>query len=142
MNKSLSRATVSLAMAKAMAAEAEKKAIEISVPVVISIVDGGAHTLLLQRMDDALVTSCDISLNKAWTACCMKQPTHALTEVVQPGQSLYGLALTNQQRIVIFGGGLPIMEKGEIIGAIGVSGGTVEQDMEIASAALDYFKKN
>lgn len=142
MNKSLPRATISLAMAKAMTAAAESKASEINVPVVISIVDGGANPLIMQRMDEAFVTSCDISLNKAWSACCLQQPTHEITAGVQPGQSLYGLQLTNQQRIVIFGGGFPIIENNQIIGAIGVSGGTVEQDMEIARSALDYFEKH
>ncbi|WP_333010504.1 heme-binding protein [Kluyvera sichuanensis] len=141
MKKSLSRATVSLAMAQAMAAKAEKKAIEINVPVVISVVDSGANPLLMQRMDEAFITSCEISLNKAWTACCLQQATHEITECVQPGQSLYGLQLTNQQRIVIFGGGFPIIENDNVIGAIGVSGGTVEQDMEIAMAALTYFQQ-
>ncbi|WP_142885128.1 GlcG/HbpS family heme-binding protein, partial [Klebsiella pneumoniae] len=75
MIKSLPRATVSLAMAKAMTAAAESKASEINVPVVISIVDGGANPLIMQRMDEAFVTSCDISLNKAWSACCLQQPT-------------------------------------------------------------------
>lgn len=142
MNKSLPRATVSLAMAKLMAEAAEKKACEINVPVVISLVDCGANPLLMQRMDAAFVTSVDISLNKAWTACCLQQPTHEITDVVQPGQSLYGLQLTNQQRIVIFGGGFPIIENGQVIGAIGVSGGTVEQDMEIGRSALECFNKN
>ncbi|AFJ48089.1 putative protein GlcG [Shimwellia blattae DSM 4481 = NBRC 105725] len=139
MNKSLPRASISLAMAKKMAQAAEDKAIKINVPVVISVVDCGANTLLIQRMDNAFVTSVDISLNKAWSACCLKQPTHEITDVVQPGQSLYGLQLTNQQRIVIFGGGFPIIENGQVIGAVGVSGGTVEQDMEIARSALDCF---
>ena len=71
MIKSLPRATVSLAMAKAMTAAAESKASEINVPVVISIVDGGANPLIMQRMDEAFVTSCDISLNKAWSACSL-----------------------------------------------------------------------
>ncbi|WP_142890710.1 GlcG/HbpS family heme-binding protein, partial [Klebsiella pneumoniae] len=77
-----------------------------------------------------------------WSACCLQQPTHEITAGVQPGQSLYGLQLTNQQRIVIFGGGFPIIENNQVIGAIGVSGGTVEQDMEIARSALDYFDKH
>jgi Uncharacterized protein, possibly involved in utilization of glycolate and propanediol len=142
MNKSLPCATLSLSMAKTMAAAAERKASEINVPVVISVVDHGANTLLIQRMDNAFVTSCDISLNKAWSACCLKQPTHEITAAVQPGQSLYGLQLTNQQRIVIFGGGFPVIENGQVIGAIGVSGGTVEQDMEIAQSALNCFDEN
>ena len=142
MQKSHTVGNIGLAIAKKMASAAEEKANKINVPVVISVVDCGANTLLVQRMDNAFITSCDISLNKAWTACCLKQPTHEITAAVQPGQSLYGLQLSNQQRIVIFGGGFPIIENGQVIGAVGVSGGTVEQDMEIALAALDCFTAN
>jgi len=121
-NKSQQIATITLAAAKKMATAVEAKAIEINVPVVFSVVDHGGNTLLMQRMDEAFVTSCDISLNKAWTACCLRQGTHEITDAVQPGASLYGLQLTNQQRIVIFGGGLPVVFDGQLIGAVGVSG--------------------
>ena len=106
MNKSQQINTITLTAAKKMATAVELKANEINVKVVFSAVDQGGNTLLMQRMDEAFVTSCDISLNKAYTACCLKQGTHEITGAVQPGQSLYGLQLTNQQRIVIFGGGL------------------------------------
>jgi uncharacterized protein GlcG (DUF336 family) len=109
------------------------------VAVVFSVVDRGGNTLLIQRMDEAFVSSCDISLNKAWSACSLKQGTHEITSAVQPGQSLYGLQLTNQQRIIIFGGGLPVIFNEQVIGAVGVSGGTVEQDQLLAQCALDCF---
>jgi hypothetical protein len=80
-----------------------------------------------------------IFLNKAWSACSLKQGTHEITSAVQPGQSLYGLQLTNQQRIIIFGGGLPVIFNEQVIGAVGVSGGTVEQDQLLAQCALDCF---
>lgn len=104
-----------------------------------SVVDRGGNTLLIQRMDEAFVSSCDISLNKAWSACSLKKGTHEITSAVQPGQSLYGLQLTNQQRIIIFGGGLPVIFNEQVIGAVGVSGGTVEQDKLLAQCALDCF---
>ena len=129
MNKSQQIATITLAAAKKMAQAVEAKALESNVPVVFSVVDHGGNTLLLQRMDDACVTSCDISLNKAYTACCLRQVTHEITDAVQPVAALYGFQLTNQQRIVIFGGGLPVILNGKLIGAVGVSGGTVEQDI-------------
>lgn len=138
MNKSQQVQTITLAAAQQMAA-VEKKATEINVAVVFSVVDRGGNTLLIQRMDEAFVSSCDISLNKAWSACSLKQGTHEITSAVQPGQSLYGLQLTNQQRIIIFGGGLPVIFNEQVIGAVGVSGGTVEQDQLLAQCALDCF---
>lgn len=138
MNKSQQVQTITLAAAQQMAA-AVQKATEINVAVVFSVVDHGGNTLLIQRMDEAFVSSCDISLNKAWSACSLKQGTHEITSAVQPGQSLYGLQLTNQQRIIIFGGGLPVIFNEQVIGAVGVSGGTVEQDQLLAQCALDCF---
>lgn len=138
MNKSQQVQTITLAAAQKMAA-AVQKATEINVAVVFSVVDRGGNTLLIQRMDEAFVSSCDISLNKAWSACSLKQGTHEITPAVQPGQSLYGLQLTNQQRIIIFGGGLPVIFNEQVIGAVGVSGGTVEQDQLLAQCALDCF---
>ncbi|AYN30098.1 heme-binding protein [Buttiauxella sp. 3AFRM03] len=142
MKKSHAAGNVSLAIAKKMAEAVEQTALEMHVPVVFSVVDSGANTLLVQRMDQAFITSYEIALNKAWTACCLKKPTHEITHDVQPGQSLYGLQLSNQQRIVIFGGGFPIIENGQIIGAVGVSGGTVEQDIQLATVALNCFSQN
>jgi len=141
MLKSQQIQTITLAAARAMAEAVQEKAKEINVPVVVAVVDCGGNTLMLQRMEEAFTTSCDIALNKAWTACCLKTGTHQLTQDVQPGKSLYGLQLTNQQRIVIFGGGYPVVLNNQVIGAVGVSGGTVEQDMLLANVALEKFSQ-
>lgn len=141
MQKSQRIDTITLEAAKKMAKAVEDKASEIGIQVVLSVVDQGSNLLLIQRMDNAFITSCDISLNKAYTACCLKQGTHEITEVVQPGQPLYGLQLTNQQRIIVFGGGLPVISDGQVIGAVGVSGGTVEQDVLLAQTALYCFSE-
>ncbi|EGT3601667.1 heme-binding protein [Clostridium perfringens] len=130
---------LSLEIVKEMAKAAEAKAAEMNVPVIFAAVDAGANLMLMHRMEDAFLTSIDIAINKAYTAACLKQGSHEIAECVQPGQSLYGLQLTNNCRIVPFGGGFPIIVDGKVVGAVGVSGGTVEEDMAIAQAAVDCF---
>lgn len=122
---------------KAMAELAEEKAKEIGVPVVFSAVDSGGNLMLLHRMEDSLLGSIDISINKAYTANALKMPTSQLAEASRPGQPLYGVQQTNDGRIVVFGGGYPYLAEGKIQGAIGVSGGTVEEDMSVAEYVLD-----
>lgn len=128
--------SITLEAAKKMGVEALKKATEINVPVVFSVVDNGGNLLYLERMDKAFVTSIDIAINKAFTAWALKKGTNEISEDVLPGQSLYGLNTTNNCRIITFGGGFPIVINGEIVGAVGVSGGTVEEDMSIAKSGL------
>lgn len=131
--------TVSLETAKKIITAAEQKAQEIGVPMVISVADSGGNLVAVHRMDEALLASIDISINKAFTAVAVKLPTHQLTEVAQPGSSLFGIHTTNQGKIVIFGGGLPLMADGKVLGGIGVSGGTVEQDLSVAEAGRTAF---
>ncbi|WP_071392785.1 GlcG/HbpS family heme-binding protein [Bacillus tuaregi] len=130
---------LSLDIVKKMAAAAEAKAVEMNVPVVFAAVDAGANLMLMYRMENAFITSVDIAVNKAFTSAALKIGTHEVTPNIQPGESLYGLQLTNNCRIVPFGGGLPVITDGQVVGAIGVSGGTVEEDMTIAKAALEIF---
>lgn len=130
---------ITLKTAKLMGEKAIKKAEEINVPVVFSVVDAGGNLLYTERMDKAFVTSVDIANNKAFTSWALKTGTHEISEVVQPGESLYGLNLTNDARIISFGGGFPVVFEGEVIGAVGVSGGSVEEDMTIARAALEIL---
>ncbi|SFB34089.1 GlcG/HbpS family heme-binding protein [Clostridium frigidicarnis] len=132
---------LSLEVVKEMAKAAEEKAASINVPVIFAAVDAGANLMLMHRMENAFITSIDIAVNKAFTAACLKQGSHEIAGCVQPGESLYGLQLTNNCRIVPFGGGMPIIVDGEVVGAVGVSGGTVEEDMSIAQAAVDAFNK-
>lgn len=120
---------------KRMAEAAERKAAEMCVPIVFSAVDEGGNLMLLHRMEQSLLASVDLSINKAYTALALKMSTDQLAEYAAPGKELYGVQHTNRGKIVVFGGGYPIRSQGKVAGAIGVSGGSVEQDMIIAAFA-------
>ena len=107
---------------------------EIDQPMNIAVVDDGGHLLAFGRMDGAIRASIDISTRKAVTSILMALPTEALMPLVQPGAELYGLEQT-AGGLVAFGGGVPLYRDGEIVGAVGVSAGTVEQDITVAKAA-------
>lgn len=130
---------LNLDLAKKMIEKCEEKAKEIGVPMVIAVVDNGGNLVACHRQDDALLVSIDIAVNKAYTAVGLKLPTHVAAQVSQPGESLYGLQNTNQGRIVIFGGGFPLKRGDKLVGGIGVSGGSVEEDMLVAQAGVDVF---
>lgn len=130
-------AAVTLKTALPLIYAAEKKAEAIGVPMVITVLDAGGAMIAQHRMDDALLASVEISANKAYTAVALKMPTSDLAKLAQPGQPLFGIQ--NSSKVVIFGGGIPIVSDGKIIGAIGVSGGSVDQDVECAKAGLAAF---
>ena len=130
---------LNLSVAKKLASAAENKAREIGVPIVVTIVDNGGNAILVHRMDDAFQGSIDVSMNKAYTANAFRMPTDVLGKAAQPGESLYGIEQTNGGRIVLFGGGYPLSQNGKHLGAVGVSGGTAEQDMAVARAAVEAF---
>lgn len=104
-------------------------------PMNIAVVDAGGHLLAFGRQDGAIKASIDISQRKARTAILMNAPTAALAPLVQPGQELYGLEQLSGG-MVAFGGGLPVHRDGELVGAVGVSAGSVEQDTRVAEAAV------
>lgn len=131
----------SLPIIKTVAEAAERKAVEMGVTMVFAAVDTGGNLILLHRMEESLLASLDIAVNKAYTALSLKMPTDELIEPANPGGALYGITTTNHSRIVALGGGYPVFKDGAVIGGIGVSGGTLEQDMEIAKHAL-YILKN
>ena len=95
----------------------------------------------VQCMDDAYIASFDIALNKTFTSASLKMSTEELSHLSQPGQSLYGIQFTNQGKIVIFGGGEPLKADGKIIGALGVSGGSAEEDTAIAAYGKEIFEE-
>jgi uncharacterized protein GlcG (DUF336 family) len=130
---------INLQLAKKLIESAEKKAKEIGVPMVISIVDRGGNFIACHRMDDALLVSVDIAQNKAWTSVAVKMPTSDLAQAAGVGKELYGINTTNNGRVVVFGGGIPLSKNGQIIGAVGVSGGSVEEDIQVAQAAVEMF---
>jgi ATP:cob(I)alamin adenosyltransferase len=126
---------------KIMADIAEEKAKEINVPIVFSAVDSGGNLILFQRMENSLLGSIDISINKAYTSNALKMPTHELSDLSLPDKALYGIQNTNNGKIVVFGGGFPYKYKGKVVGAIGISGGSVDEDMQIGSYVLEKIKK-
>ncbi|WP_049899359.1 GlcG/HbpS family heme-binding protein [Halococcus agarilyticus] len=130
---------IPLDMAKELADAAEQRAEEIDNPMVIAVANAEGTLIVNRRMDTAWLGSIDIARNKAYTAACYELATDTLGEMAQPGESLYGIQNTNDDRMVIFGGGYPLHDDDELVGAIGVSGGAVEQDMDVAGSAVDRF---
>lgn len=124
---------MTLKAARALIAKVEQKAAEIGVKAVIAVADRGAHPVAVACMDGAYIASYDIAVNKAYTCAALQMPTTELKGLSQPGQPLYGIQFTNGGRIVIFGGGVPLKSGGQTIGALGVSGGTEEQDTYLAA---------
>ncbi len=112
------------------------KARELGIAIVFALVDRHGNTILHYRMPGALLVSTHLALQKAYSAAALKMPTHELNQAVQPGQPLYQLEASCAGKIVSFGGGYPILNQHNLIGALGISGGSVEQDMQIAQAVL------
>jgi uncharacterized protein GlcG (DUF336 family) len=111
-------------------------ATEIGVPMNVAVVDAGGNLVAFARQDGAWLGSIDISKNKAYTARAFDMPTADLQPMVQPGQPLYGIEASNDGKLIAFPGGIPLKRGDEIIGAIGVSGGMVDQDQAVAEAGV------
>ena len=122
-----------LAQAKKIAAKVQEKAREMGLNIVVAVSDRGARPILIECMDDAYIASYDVALNKAYTVVALKMSTKTLSTLAAPGSSLYGIQFTNQGQIVIFGGGDPLIYNGEIVGGLGVSGGSEEQDTALSA---------
>ena len=131
--------SVTLAEAQGIVSAAEEKAREIGQPMNIAVVEVGGNLKAFGRMETAWTASIDIAIDKAFTAAALGMPTEDLTGMAQPGQPLFGINTTHGGRIVIFGGGIPLMRDDEVVGAVGVSGGTVDQDQEVAEAGAAAF---
>lgn len=124
---------ITLDMAKELILAVEQRAAQMGVKAVIAVANRGANPVAVHCMDDSYIASFDVALQKAYTCAALKMPTTALKELCQPGGELYGIQQTNQGRIVIFGGGIPILtEDGACIGGLGVSGGSEAQDTALA----------
>ncbi len=112
------------------------KADDIGVPMNIAVVDAGNSLTSFTRMDGAWLGSIQIAQDKAFTARAFDMPTADLVAMTQPGQPLYGIEVSNGGRVVVFPGGIPLQNGARIIGAIGVSGGTPDQDQSVAEAGV------
>lgn len=131
--------SVTLADARRVVAAAEKKATEIAQPMNIAVADEGGNLVAHVRMDGAWMGSIDISINKAFTSRAFDIATKDLATHSQSGNQFFGIHASNHGRIMIFAGGIPLKRDGKVVGAIGVSGGSGEQDHTVAEAGAAAF---
>lgn len=132
--------TTTLTQARTVIDAAEKKAAEIGQPMNIAVVDAGGNLVSHVRMDGAWIGSINISINKAYTSRAFDLPTRDLAGNAQPGEQFYGIHASNNGRIMIFAGGIPLKDGDQVVGAVGVSGGTGEQDQSVAEAGAAAFR--
>lgn len=139
MNKS--QAHMNLQLATALIEKVEQKAISMRMAIVVAVSDASGRPIAIHCMDGAYMGSFDVALNKTFTSTAFQMSTSKLGELAQPGESLYGIQFTNEGKIVIFGGGEPLYVNGQMVGAIGVSGGSAEQDTALASYGKEIFEE-
>jgi uncharacterized protein GlcG (DUF336 family) len=131
---------ISLEEARQIIAAAIKKANEINVKMNIAVVDQGANLVAFERMDGAWIGSIDIAQKKAFTARAFDLDTKSLGENSQSGQQFFGIHASNNGKIMIFAGGIPIKRGGQVVGAIGVSGSSGKDDHSVAEAGVAAAK--
>ena len=130
---------ITLADARRIIAGAEAKAQEIGQPMNIAVVDVGGNLVAHVRMDKAWMGSVDISIKKAWTARAFDISTKELAELSQSGDQFFGINASNDGKVMIFAGGIPLKRGNEVVGGIGVSGGLGKQDQAVAEAGAAAF---
>lgn len=131
--------SITLDQAHAVVEAARAKADEIGVPMNVAVVDAGNNLTAFARQDGAWLGSIAVAQDKAFTARAFDSPTGDLYDMTQPGGALYGIGVSNQGRVITFPGGAPITSGDEIVGAVGVSGGTPDQDQQVAEAGVAAF---
>src|SRR5213593_1962994 len=130
---------VTLKEARSVIAAAEKKAAEIGQPMNIAVADAGGNLVAHVRMDGAWIGSIDISIKKAYTSRAFDISTKDLATHSQSGGQFFGIYASNDGKVMIFAGGIPLQKNGKVVGAIGVSGGSGEQDHAVAEAGARAF---
>lgn len=125
--------------ARTLIAGARARANDIGVPMCIAITDEGGNLIAFERMEGGKVTSTHIAIDKAYTAAGAKKATHEYGAVSQPGKPAYGISSAIGGRLMVVGGGLPVIVGGAVVGGIGVSSGTPAQDQDVAQAGIDHF---
>lgn len=132
---------VTLRLAVRLIEAVEAEAARMGVNAVIAVANRGGRPVAVHCMDDSYLASYDIALNKAYTCAALKMPTTQLKKLSQPGGELYGIQHTNEGKIVIFGGGVPIRFGDKVIGGLGVSGGSEAQDTALAEYGERLLKE-
>ncbi len=130
---------ITLDVARKIIAAAEAKATEIGQPMNIAVVDAGGNLVAHVRMDNAWIGSVNISINKAWTSRAFDITTKALGENSQSGDQFFGIHASNGGKVMVFAGGIPLKKGKKVVGAIGVSGGSGEQDHAVAEAGAKAY---
>jgi uncharacterized protein GlcG (DUF336 family) len=118
---------------------AEAAAADLGVKMAIALADSEGDLQFFIKMDLALPASTEIAISKAFTAAALRMPTGDLGRLALPGEQLYGIEHTHSGRIILFGGGIPLRVDGQVVGGIGISGGTVEEDERVAEAVVKAF---
>lgn len=131
---------MNLKLAERLIAEVEAEAERMGLAVVVAVSDAAGRPVAVHCMDGAYIGSFDIALNKTFTSVAFKMATKELAKLAAPGGSLYGIQHTNQGKVVIFGGGEPLYINDVLIGAIGVSGGSAEQDTRLGEYGKNKLK--
>ncbi len=134
---STSSHTVTLEEARTIIAAATSKAEELGQPMNIAVVCAGNHLLAFERMHNAWLGSVDIAIKKAWTSRAFDISTKDLGDNSQPTQQFFGINASNDGKVMIFAGGIPLKRDGKVIGAVGVSGGSGVQDHAVALAGSE-----
>ena len=127
---------ITLQQAERIIEACKAEAVSVGQPMNIAVVDDGGNLVAFEHMDGAWKGSVDIAMDKAFTSAMFVLPTKGLAEKAQPGEPFYGIQVSNQGRVMIFPGGIPLKQDGQCLGAIGVSGGDNAQDQTVAEATV------
>ncbi len=129
--------TISNHIAQLLASIAEDKASHMAIPMAIAFADERGGLVFFTRMNGTLPAGTEIAISKAYTSATLQMATSEIGKLAQPGEMLYGIQNMLNGKIVLFGGGLPLYLNGKVVGAVGVSGGTVEEDVQVAQRVID-----
>lgn len=132
---------LTLEKAKRLSEDVLAHALGEGVRAVVAVADRGGNPVCAMSSDGAFIASWDIAVQKAYTSVAMQMPTSELAKLAAPGAPLYGIEQTNRGKIVIFGGGEPLRAGGKLVGGLGVSGGTAEQDTALAAYGRKRFEE-
>ena len=130
---------LTLAAARRAVAAVEREAAAMRVAMSVAVVDSGDQLVAFVRMDGADLVGVRLAQDKAYTALVNRMPTRDLAPVVQPGTEFYGYDSVAGGRMIVFAGGMPLERAGVLVGAVGVSGGTADQDQRAVDAAVEAF---
>lgn len=130
---------LSITEAQVLIEGATAKSTEMGIPMCIAVTDETGHLIRFDRMDGGKISSISIAVDKAFTGAAARRGTHVYNQLCVPGQPTFGIHITNGGHFSVIGGGLPVTVDGEVVGGVGVSSGTAEQDLVVAEAAIVHF---